>query len=44
VTVGRSLGPALGGNSQVFIKPTVFAGGDRPGKWGVEVGYKVIGF
>jgi len=44
VTIGRSIGPALGGNSQVFIKPVVFGGGDRPGKWGVEVGYKVIGF
>lgn len=44
VTVGRAIGPAFGGNSQVFVKPTVFAGGDRPGKWGLEVGYKVLGF
>jgi hypothetical protein len=44
VTIGRAIGPAFGGNSQVFIKPTVLAGGDRPGTWGVEVGYKVIGF
>lgn len=44
VTLGRGIGPAFGGNSQVFIKPTVFVGGDRPGKWGVELGYKVIGF
>ncbi|TDR30591.1 hypothetical protein [Hydromonas duriensis] len=44
VTLGRSTGPAFGGNSQVFIKPTVFAGGERPGTWGVEVGYKVLGF
>lgn len=44
VTLGRSIGPAFGGNSQVFIKPTIFAGGERPGNWGIEVGYKVIGF
>jgi len=44
VTMGRSIGPAFGGNSQVFIKPTLFAGGERPGNWGVELGYKVIGF
>ncbi len=44
VTVGRALGPALGGNAQVFVKPTAFAGGERPGNWGIEVGVKVIGF
>lgn len=44
VTVGRSTGPAFGGNGQVYIKPTALFGGDRPGKWGIQVGYKVIGF
>jgi hypothetical protein len=44
VTFGRVIGPAFGGNAIISIKPTVFAGGDKPGKWGVEVGYKVIGF
>jgi hypothetical protein len=44
VTAGVSTGPVFGGNGQVFIKPTVFAGSDRPASWGVEVGYKVIGF
>jgi hypothetical protein len=44
VTFGSSIGPAFGGNSQVFVKPTLFAGGDRPAKWGLELGYKVIGF
>jgi hypothetical protein len=44
VTIGRAIGPAFGGSSQVFVKPTLFGGGDRPGKWGVELGYKVIGF
>lgn len=44
VTAGRVLGPAFGGNGIAFVKPTVFAGGDKPGSWGIEVGYKVIGF
>lgn len=44
ITLGRSIGSAFGGNSQVFIKPTVFAGGDKPGDGGIELGYKVIGF
>jgi hypothetical protein len=44
VTFGRVLGPAFGGNAIVSIKPTVFAGGDRPGSWGIDLAYKVIGF
>jgi hypothetical protein len=44
VTAGRLVGKAFGGNAIVFIKPTLFAGGNRPGSWGVELGYKVIGF
>jgi hypothetical protein len=44
VTVGRAIGPAFGGNGQVFIKPVVFGGGERSANWGLEVGYKVIGF
>jgi hypothetical protein len=31
-------------NQIVSIKPSVFVGGDRTGKWGVEVAYKLIGF
>lgn len=44
VTVGRALGPALGGSAQAFVKPSVFGGGERPANWGFEVGLKVIGF
>ena len=44
ITFGRVLGPQLGGNGIVFVKPSLFAGGERPGDWGVELGYKVIGF
>lgn len=44
VTFGRVLGPQLGGNGILFFKPSVFAGSDKPSAWGVEVGYKVLGF
>ena len=44
VTYGRVLGPAFGGTGIVTIKPSVFAGDDRFGDWGLEVGYKVLGF
>jgi hypothetical protein len=44
VTLGRVIGPAFGGNGILFIKPSAFAGGDRPGDWGLEVGFKVLGF
>lgn len=44
VTAGRVLGPAFGGNAVLFVKPSIFAGGDRPSDWGIEVGYKVMGF
>lgn len=44
ITFGRVIGPQFGGNGIVFVKPSLFAGADRPGSWGVEVGYKVIGF
>lgn len=44
VTYGRVLGSAFGGNGIVTIKPSIFAGPERPGDWGIEFGYKVIGF
>lgn len=44
VTFGRVLGPHFGGNGILFVKPSVFAGSERPGDWGMEVGYKVIAF
>ncbi|AKC85789.1 hypothetical protein WQ53_02450 [Pseudoxanthomonas suwonensis] len=44
VTLGRTLGQAFGGNWQLYAKPTVFAGAERPGDWSIEVGYKVLGF
>lgn len=44
ITFGRVIGPQFGGNGIVFVKPSGFAGGDRLGSWGIEAGYKVIGF
>jgi hypothetical protein len=44
ITFGRVLGPQLGGKGIVFVKPSVFAGGERPSSWGIELGYKVIAF
>ena len=44
MTYGRVVGPAFGGTGIVTIKPQVFAGDGRPGDWGLEVGYKVLGF
>jgi hypothetical protein len=44
ITVGRVLGSQLGERGIVFIKTSIFGGGDRPGGWGMEVGYKIITF
>lgn len=44
VTFGRVVGPMLGGNGIVSVKPTYYVGADRPATWGVELGFKVIGF
>ena len=44
VTLGRMLGKAFGGDSQVYIKPQILGGSERPVDWTIQVGYKVIGF
>ncbi len=44
VTVGMLTGKAFGGDSQVFIKPGLYAGGNRPVDFSVQVGYKVLNF
>lgn len=44
ITYGRVIGKAFGGNAIVLVKPSAFAGNDRPGDWGIEVGYKIVGF
>jgi len=44
ITFGMLTGPLFGGDSQVFIKPGVLFGGDAPGDWSVQVGFKVLNF
>ncbi|MCT8160660.1 hypothetical protein [Pseudoruegeria sp. SHC-113] len=44
VTAGMLTGKAFGGDSQVFIKPGVLIGKDRPAEWSLQVGYKVLNF
>ena len=44
ITFGRVVGKALGGNAIVLVKPSAFAGDDRPGDWGIELGGKIVGF
>jgi hypothetical protein len=44
VTFGRVVGEAFGGHAQLYIKPSLLAGSERPGDWSIEVGFKVLGF
>ena len=44
VTTGYSLGPAFGGSSQIYVRSSTYAGGERAANWGIEVGYKVLRF
>lgn len=44
VTFGMLTGKISGGDSQIFIKPGIYAGGDRPLDFSVQVGFKVLGF
>ena len=44
VTAGRTVGQAFGGITQLYIKPSVLMGHERPGDWSMEVGFKVLGF
>ncbi len=44
VTVGRVILTGLPGSSSLFIKPSVGIGDDAAYDWGLEVGFKVVGF
>jgi hypothetical protein len=44
LTTGYSLGPAFGGSSQIYVRSSTYAGGERAANWGIEVGYKVLRF
>lgn len=44
VTMGHKLGGMLGGNGQVFVKPSATFFKDRPTNWGVKVGFQLLNF
>ncbi|QMW23032.1 hypothetical protein [Sandaracinobacteroides saxicola] len=44
VTLGYKLGPAMGGQLQAFVKPSVAAFGDRPFNWAMQAGVQLLGF
>ncbi len=44
VTIGRTIETGLPGSSSLFIKPSAGLGGNKEFDWGVEVGFKVVGF
>lgn len=44
VTLGRVIDTGLPGTSSLFVKPSVGIGDDRAFDWGMEVGFKVVGF
>lgn len=37
-TFGFPMGKVFGGDSQIFIKPQILAGANRPADWGLQVG------
>jgi hypothetical protein len=44
VTFGRVISTDLPGTSSLFIKPSIGFGNDRAYDWGLEAGFKVVGF
>lgn len=44
VTTGRAVGKIGGGVAQVYLKPGIFIGNDRPADWALEAGFRVLGF
>jgi len=44
VTYGRSVDLGIAGNESFFVKPSIGIGNDRVADFGIEVGFKVVGF
>lgn len=44
VTLGYVTDTGLPGTSSFFIKPSAAFGNERAFDWGIEVGFKVVGF
>lgn len=44
VTFGQSIGKTFGGTGQIFVKPSILVGANRPANWGAQIGFKVLNF
>lgn len=44
ITTGRAIGQVGGGLAQLYLKPSLFVGNDRPADWALEAGFRIIGF
>ncbi|GAA3713185.1 hypothetical protein GCM10022421_20530 [Oceanisphaera sediminis] len=44
INFGMMTGRVFGGDSQFFVKPGVMFGGEAPGNWSIQVGYKILNF
>lgn len=44
LTLGYKLGPMLGGRGQIFVKPSIGFGSDRPTGWGISTGFQLLSF
>lgn len=44
ITTGREVGKIGGGLAQLYLKPNILIGVDRPADWSIEAGFRVIGF
>ncbi|MXO59925.1 hypothetical protein GRI89_10275 [Altererythrobacter salegens] len=44
VTGGRTVGKVFGGALQIYVKPSLVFGKNRPGNWAIETGVKLLNF
>lgn len=44
VTTGRAVGKVGTGVAQAYLKPSILIGNERPADWGIEAGFRIIGF
>lgn len=44
LTIGYKLGQMMGGNGQVFIKPSFGLGDERASDWGIQAGFQLLNF
>jgi hypothetical protein len=44
LTLGYKLGAMLGGKGQMFVKPSIGIGSNRPTGWGISTGFQLLSF